>query len=68
VRRLPEGDEHDRVEAELRVRLLRQYEMTDVRRVEGTAEDSEPRARYDRLTYVISMKDRLQSRCQSRTK
>jgi hypothetical protein len=49
VRRLPEGHEHDRVEAELPVRLLRQYEMTDVRRVESPTEDPEPSARYGRL-------------------
>ena len=41
VRRLPHRDPHDRVQLEPRVRLLRREQVTQVRRVEDTAEDSD---------------------------
>jgi hypothetical protein len=59
VRRPAIRHQHDRVEAELRVRLLRQYEVTDVRRVERPAEDPEPSARYGRLFIQIPITARL---------
>jgi hypothetical protein len=55
VRRLAEGHQHDRVEAELRVRLLSQDEVADVRRVERTAEDPKPSSRYG-LTVRMTMR------------
>jgi hypothetical protein len=55
VRRLAERHQQDRVEVELPVRLLREYEVAYVRRVEGAAEDPQPSARYGRLIVRIRM-------------
>jgi hypothetical protein len=41
MRRYAGGDQHDSVEAELKVRLLRAHQVTKMWRVEGPAHDSD---------------------------
>jgi hypothetical protein len=41
VRRDPGGHQHDSVEPQVEVRLLRANKMTQVRRIERSAEDSD---------------------------
>jgi hypothetical protein len=42
VRRLPVRHEDDAIQLELEVRFLREDQVTEVRRVERSAEDSDP--------------------------
>ena len=50
MRRPPDRHPHDDVEVELGVRLLRADEVSDVRRVEGAAEEADPQAAVYSLT------------------